>query len=389
MKTAAETTEEKNVVSVVDEFDYSTQNDAYNDGFRSWRKNKNNPYGFRFRKNNRESVFVDGRGFVNNSLEEIEQEMVTRIFYVIGIAALMWIVIEDVLGKFAISALGILGVNINTDFFSSVVYGGGAEITAALIAITMLKILLPGYYVHKKLALPRRVELMNKMNDPLELVGAIGMTLLVCTVVCLPKAYSSDTHEIYAYFSSLYADVKVWNQTEFIIFTIFDVVIVSVATELLFHGAMFAALRQFGDPFALIMTSLTAALLTQDIYEMPAVLLITFTAGFGMLRSGSLFTAAAVQIIFKMYLLAMAILEVDTSDRMVLTRNFFMLAAAAVGAVLMLTVILTKKRRGKLKLAIYRSELNLFQRMFIALRSFPYSIVMGICLLYALIRAVI
>lgn len=393
MKTAADTTEvkaeEKEVVNVVDEFDYSTQNETYNERFRSWRKNKNNPYGFRFRKNNRETVFIDGRGFVNNSREAMEQELMTRIFYVIGIAVLMWVVIENVLGKFGISALGVLGVNINTDFFSSVVYGGGAEIVAALIFVSLMKLLIPAYYIHKKLALPGRVEFMSRMNDPVELIGAIGLSLLVCSAVCLPEAYSSDTHEIYAYFSSLYADVAVWDQTEFIIYTLFDLAVVSVLMEMFFHGAMFAALRQFGDPFALLMTALTAALLTQDISEMPAVLLISLTAGYGMLRSGSLFTAIFVQIVYKMYLLALAILEVDTSDNMVLTRNLFMLAAAVTGAICLLIVILSKKRRGKLKLAIYRSETNSAQRFFTAVKTFPYSVVMGLCLLYAIVRAVI
>ena len=382
-------TDVNEVVSVVDGFDYSTQNETYNSEFKKWRKNSNNPFGFRFKKNSKEAVFVDGRGFVDNSIAEAEQERISRIFYVIGVAALIWVVVEDFAGKLMIAALGTLGINVNTDFFSSVIYGGGAEIVTALLAITMLKILLPAYFVHKKMALPRRVELMSRMNDPAELVGAIGMALLVCTAVSLPEAYSSETHEIYSFFNALTTDVSVWDQSEFIIYTFFDVVIVSIMKECFFRGAMFAALRQFGDPFALIMTSVTAALLTQDVREMPAVLLISLVAGFGMLRSGSLFTAAAVQVIYKMYLLALAILEGNTSDKMLIMRNAFMLAAGIAGAAAMLCVLLSKKRRGKTKLAVYRSEQKEGERILAAVRTFPYSIVMGICLLYAVIRAVV
>ena len=388
MKSTADT-EVNEVVSVVDGFDYSTQNDTYNKGFKSWRSNKNNPYGFRFKKNSKETVFIDGRGFVDNSIAEAEQERISRIFYVIGIAALIWVVVEDVAGKLIISALGTLGVNVNTDFFSSVIYGGGTEIVTALLVITLLKILLPAYYVHRKMALPRRVEIMSRMNDPAELVGAIGLALLVCTAVSLPEAYSSETREIYSYFSSLYADVSVWGQTEFVIYTFFDVVIVSIITEAFFRGAMFAAMRQFGDHFALVMTSLTAALLAQDVREIPAVLLISLVAGFGMLRSGSLFTAAAVQVIYKMYLLALAILEGDPSDKMLLVRNSFMLAAGAVGSVALLCVYLSKKRRGRSKLAVYRSEQKESERIMGAFKTFPYSVVMGLCLLYSVVRAVI
>ena len=90
-----------------------------------------------------------------------------------------------------------------------------------------------------------------------------------------------------------------------------------------------------------------------------------------------------------MYLLALAILEGNTSDNMLIMRNAFMLAAGIAGAAAMLCVLLSKKRRGKTKLAVYRSEQKEGERILAAVRTFPYSIVMGICLLYAVIRAVV
>ena len=43
------------IINVVDQFDYSTQNDNYNAKFRAWRKNKENPYAFNFKLNRKES----------------------------------------------------------------------------------------------------------------------------------------------------------------------------------------------------------------------------------------------------------------------------------------------------------------------------------------------
>lgn len=72
---------EKNMIDVIDEFDYSTQNDAYNEKFRAWRSRKNNPYAFSFEKNQRESVYIEGRGFIENSLEAVEKGAYPYFFY--------------------------------------------------------------------------------------------------------------------------------------------------------------------------------------------------------------------------------------------------------------------------------------------------------------------
>ena len=103
------------------------------------------------------------------------------------------------------------------------------------------------------------------------------------------------------------------------VYAIFDIVIISIMSELLFRGAIFSALRQFGDIFAIIITSCASALLVQDFRELPAALMISAVAAVGMLRTGSVLTAIFVQMIYKMYRLALVLLEADSPD------NIFMM----------------------------------------------------------------
>ena len=42
------------IVNVIDEFDYSTQNDAYNEKFKKWRRNKDNHCAFNYSANKNE-----------------------------------------------------------------------------------------------------------------------------------------------------------------------------------------------------------------------------------------------------------------------------------------------------------------------------------------------
>lgn len=260
------------------------------------------------------------------------------------------------------------------------------EIVAALIVVSVLKIVVPAIYAHIKFKFPRKVEFMGKMNNSLALVGAISLTLIICTATSLPSAYSSESKEIYDYFRSIDADLYVWDQTEFLVYTIFDVVIMSIISEIFFRGAMFAALRQFGDPFAIIFTALTAGLLTQDFRAMPVTILISLVAGYGMVSSGTLFTAISVSIVYKMYNLALLILETDRTEKMPLTRNIFMMITLAAGIIGFVVFWIAFVRRKKGGIALYSSEYSRWRRFGFALKTFPYSAVLLICLAYATVR---
>lgn len=385
MKTASNY--ERTIIDVVEEFDYSTQNESYNRKFRKWRKNKSNPYAFNFSTNKKERIFIDGKGFVSNSPAESEHETISRIFFIIGIAMLLWVTIDNIIGKMIIYFLDITGVNVHTTFFSTSCYGGSIEIVTALIVISLIKICMPAFYIHKKLKMPHKVEFMSTMNHPSELISAIGLSLAVCTVTNIPDAYSSSAREIYSYFKSIDTDISVWGQAEYVIYTIFDVVIVSVASEVLFRGAIFSALRQFGDAFAIIITAVMASLLTQDFQAMPTVFLISVIASIGMLKSGSIFTAFAVSTVYKMYQLSIVIIEMNTSENMFLIRNLIMTGIFIVGSFTAIFIYIFRNRKNKQHyFAEYHSDISTKDRLIFSFRSFPFGAVVFVCLIAATIK---
>lgn len=379
---------ERTIIDVVEEFDYSTQNEHYNRGFRKWRKNKNNPFAFNFSVNKKESIFIDGKGFVNSSPAVSEHETISRIFFIIGSAMLMWITIDNIIGKMIIYLLDILGVNIHTTFFSIPYYGGSVEIVTIIIIITLIKIYIPALYIHRNMKMPFQVEFMSTMNHPSELISAIAMSLIACTIISIPDAYSSSAKEIYSYFKSINTDISVWGQAEYVIYTIFDVIVVSVSTEILFRGAIFSALRQFGDVFAIIITSIMMALLTQNFQNMPEVLMISAIASVGMLRSGSIFTAFAVSTVFKMYQLTIVIIEASTSENMFLIRNLVMTGIFLASAVTVITLKIASKRKNQHCFAEYHSEISMKERLIYSFKSFPFTAVTTVCLISAVIKII-
>ena len=380
---------ENTLVNIVDEFDYSTQNKQYNDKFIRWRRQNNNPFSFRFEMNKKETVYVDGRGFLSSSPTVAETDTLTRIFYIIGMACLIWVVIENILGRVAIIALSMLGVNIHNNFFSTMVYGGSSEIVSVILIISCVKMLIPTIYLHRRFKLPGAVEFMWSMNDPGGMISAIALSFIACTAVSLPTAYSNETREILYYFRNLETNVELWDQTDFVVYIVFDLIALPVLSELFFRGAMFAVLRQFGDAFAVIMTSLTAALLVQDIREFPIILLISMIASYGMLRSGTIFTAIAVRVIEKMYMFALLMLEIGGTEKTFLNRNLFMLAVLVIGILFFVVEWLISHRKKQRYFARFDSELTPPERIFHCIKVFPYSAVLMICMVYIIVRVVL
>ena len=380
-------TSEKTIINVVDQFDYSTQNDVYNEKFRTWRSNKENPYAFNFIQNRKESIFVDGKGFENKSAVSAEQECISKIMYLAGIAMLMWIVIDNILGKIVVSIFDLFNFDIHTSFFNTGFYGGSAEIITSLISIGFLKLLVPWLFLRNSLKMPRQLENMSTLNHTSELIGAICMTMSIGAVTSLPNIYSNRTWQLFNYFHSINADISVWNQEQFVLYTIFDIIIISILTELLFRGAIFGALRQFGDIYAIIVTSAMAGLLVQDFREFPAALLISAVASVSMLRSGTIFTAIFVQIFFKMYRLALVLLEENSQDTAFLKRNSFILVVFVLGTAGSVILYLFKSNKDK-RLAVYSSDISLKERLYISFKSFPVPAVVCLCILSAIIKLI-
>lgn len=377
---------ERQLIDVVEEYDYDTQYEQYNRYYKNWRKNKQNPFAFNFEMNRRESVYIEGKGFKVPSLLDAESEVIGHIMHVVGIAMLMWVFIDNIIGKAAIQILGHFGIDIHANFLSDGVHGGPKEIVTFFIAVSFLKVLVPAVYMKKVFKVPKEVRFMNVLNHPSDLLSAIAMSLAVSVVSTLPNIYNNTNSQLYNYFSTIDTDVSAWGQTEFVVYTIYDIIILSIITELFFHGALFAPLRQFGDFFAIGITAAIAGLLSEDLSELPAAILITLAAGVGMVRSGSIYTAFFVRIIYKMYKLAIVIIETDTSASMYLDRNLFMLAVfvSGVGTVLFIRLI-SEKRECYSK---YYSEIPESKRIRAAVKAYPFPVVACLCILAIILKQV-
>lgn len=382
---------EKNILNVVEDFDYSTQKDSYNAEFKSWRSSKDNRYGFRYIENKREKVFNDSRGFEKSSQAAAESKSIGRIMYVLGIALLLFLVLDTSAARLFALIFGLFGTDVRASMLSAALYGNVTNVVLVLILSSSLKILVPVIYVLLKLRVPLRVGYMSYLNSSVEILNSIGLALIACTVVCLPNAYSSDAKEIYSFFKSTNTDVSMWGQEEFVAYSMFSLIFVPVAYELFLHGPVFAALRQFGDGFAVAVTTFSSCLIADRAAEIPAMLLISFIAAVSMLRSGSIMSAFLVNIIYKIYSFALIMFENESSANMLLKRNIFMMSALVIGVILSGAVYIARKVKKKQVhfMAQYSSEAKASSRLATAAKSFPFTAVTLLCILKLIIGLVL
>lgn len=373
------------VTDVVDEFDYSTQSESYNRRFSEWRKDKNNPYVFFYSINRKESVFIEGKGFVNTTPSEVESRILGRLLSLIGAALLAMIFISKVLGKLFIYLLDISGVNIHEVFYSSVIYGGRKEVTAVMIITTTLKLMIPMLIINSQLKMPRRLARPLELRDPKELIIAIALALIASIVVSIPNAYSPDPRNLFEFFRAYNADFSVWEQNEFIIYTFFDVIVVSILFEILFRGSMFTALRQYGDVYAVIISSLAACLAANDIQSMIATLIFSVVSSIGLLRTGTIYTAIVVHIIYKLYALALNLIETSTSPKMYLYRNISMVTLFVLCIFALWILLRFDDVKSKRTFARYTSSIRLKVKLAESFRTIIFSAAVLICLLAVIV----
>lgn len=330
------TADEKEIINVIDEFDYSTQSDEYNGEFRNWRKKLSNPYTYNYSKNVKEQTFVDGQGFVSTSPQDSEKEVIYRVFQILGNVLLIYLFIEIVFEKAAIAVLDCLGLNIHNSYINNSIYGGQTEVLIILTVMTLFKYALPIFILHSKIKIPNNVRFPMDKSRKNEFFNAFSAAMIVSVISSISRAYSNQSKEIYDYFSSFSKNFQLKGDYELIVYVIFDVVVVSILNEILFRGDIFHALRQFGDLFAVVTTALISTLITHDFSYMFGSFLIAMVSGIFVLRSGNFFMAIMVRIIHKLYLFGLILIESSSNEYMFLTKGFYMSVIFAFGVIIFL-----------------------------------------------------
>lgn len=290
------------IIDVVEEFICPHQTDTYNIAFQTWRRQKKNRYAFRFIKNLKETSFAENRSVVNDTPVQAAQTVLHRLGTLFGYVLVCALFIENVLDKALVLLFEGLGFHIEILYLGeSRLFGEEWLVFCIAAGIYLLKFLVPALIASSALQMPLCVSLPLPATQPLQIL--MGMFLMMLTSMGTGMFLTSSSAEMekYRLISIAVGD----GDYRLILYVLFTVLIAPLAAELLLHGCLFQALRQFGDSFAIVTITILSALLTHNLQDAVRMCIVTLTISYFMIKSGSFLTAAILHVVHEVYMFAL------------------------------------------------------------------------------------
>lgn len=284
-------------IDVVKDSTYQNQGDEYHKSYSEWRSDPDNSYGFQFIHDKREHSYIDGEGFVPHKAEVAERISMLKCCSLLGTVMLIMLVIDQILYQ-------VLKL-IAPDTTGAIVYfsqkNGGTSrydlVTTLIIGVFMLaKFIVPALIFKIVTKIPGRV-IFARSSGNKKFLGTALIIMMVIIVIGRIGQFLIAWFFSFVNIDGLYAVIIFSKEPDvaiasFLLFTI----LIPIAQEVLFRGVILQTFRQFGDYFAIIVSSVLSALCYYDITYFGFVICCSAVLGLFTVRTGSLKTPIFMSI---------------------------------------------------------------------------------------------
>lgn len=291
--------EEEHIIDAAKNFYCSCQDKEYNDSYYKWRSDSDNPFCFRFVNNTKEHVYIDGKGFVEQNPKKIEREALSKYAFLLGGILSLYFTIE----LFGEGLLCLIFTLFGGDVKWSIVSGvsGGGEFLRILnqVITGTLKRIIPIMVLMKATKIPwiNAVPVKVVHSQPYKSAAPFAM-VMVAVVTFLNAMYMNVLSFINItettgpfYFPSSASGQFVMVLT--------DLLLIPIVSEICLRGVLMQSLRQYGDAFALLMTSLIASFMTHDITQSCSIFIMSLCIGYFVLETGSVKTGIIMRVTYR------------------------------------------------------------------------------------------
>lgn len=331
---------ENYLIDIAKDKTYQNQFDEYHKEFSEWRSRKDNPYGYSFVHDMREHTYVDGEGYFQKTAEAAERTALTKCLGLLGATMLVMLFIDAI--------ISLLMYHFFNDPMAYAVHYSELEtkktyftplVVAAYGAGNLIKYIL-GFWVFVHFSkIPMKIAVPAPKGSKLSKSGIY----LILVIMVIGKIGNYLIQQIFSWINmDCVYSVAIHNQGDILsdaVYVLFNCVLVSIASEMLFRGAILQTFRQFGDTFAMLVSTITFSLTYYDISTMGYAALCSAVLALFTLRSGSLKTTMIMRIVasFLGYALTCVILNNYSNGRLIVCciYAFIVIVAAFVFARLM------------------------------------------------------
>lgn len=338
------------------------QDREYNEIYRKWRIEHKKDFGFYFLDNSDELTYRDGEGFITESPQAAERSAFTEIHSLLA----KFLCIYSVLNLIVPAVSGIINApEFDIPLFRSLsaLVSGNEFVYVAVDYLVMISVrILPLFYLMKKINMPKKIFMPTKIyNKPLFNIAApmAMLTFGIATILSNIQHTSAALLGVDPTFSLRIPHNKIC----LILSAFLTVVIVPIISEIVHHGIILQILKQFGDGYALIVTSIIAALTTGNFH----IFLFTFTVmlitGFFVVRSGSIITGFIMRIIISGSVYFITVIKTIALPQGMYITLTAALIFAYIAAGFTAVSVFIKKHSNKINLPLYKMYLDTRERI--------------------------
>ena len=282
--------EENPVIDVAASVHYRRQTPAYTEAYRKWRSDEKNAFAYNFVEDTREHTYRNGSGFIQRHPSLAEKKSIYRNMNLLGII-LIGVLVWDALGVYLfVQVTRLFGSGVRYDHWNGLSLASDGYRLACLTAVMGVELLLPIVALKRFLKLPGEVLFPTKICNPA--MHGMALPLAVILFVTLHRV-----SELYGgLLNKAGLEMRGWaffipdSLPLEIASALLQVVLLSALWEVFIHGAVMQSLRQFGDGFALVVSSAIFTLLCHDGTRLFYCAIMSLIIGYYVLCTGSLRT---------------------------------------------------------------------------------------------------
>ncbi len=327
------------------------QNKEYNEMYRKWRIDRKHDYGFYFLDNSDELTYRDGEGFITEYPEASERNAVNGI-HSVAAKTLIIFTLMNILTSLMFSCLPFsLAGDV---YYTGYGYFAGDEVPALILSyiVNILRRVLPIFYLIHKVKMPAKIMIPIKISNKPLFAESIFMAMLIFGIITVFSGFS--------FFSAPLMGInpanRIWipkNKTILFFSSLLFTIIIPVISELIHRGVFMQTLRQFGDGYALLLTSVIAALTASNVHAFLFIMTYSLVIGYFTMRSGSILTAIMMRIVISCGSYWMTYIKLTQR----LPKNYLTISIAVTLIFLIIgiisVIVFTRHHSNKINLPIY------------------------------------
>ncbi|MBR6044312.1 MAG: CPBP family intramembrane metalloprotease [Ruminococcus sp.] len=268
---------------------YRNQSREYQRLYYKWRTDPANRYGYSFVYDKRLRTYVDGEGYLTETPVQNERKALRNCCRLTCMTLLIMTVFTVV--KIIVMQLvfGISdGARTYYSEFSSGFTGYRDGAVYALMTLNLLEYIMPLIFLKATTRMPTKIAVPLKKSRKGSTVSAVTMMLVIMVIGRIFNSFTAFVLQKLKIDIPYYDYIEAASPLAQVISSLVQHVVIAILIEMIFRGYLLQLFRQFGDTFAVIVTSIAGCLMLFDLTQVPYMFCVGVFSGVVTIRSGSI-----------------------------------------------------------------------------------------------------